>query len=493
MAKSFFKSLIANDRSYSRTLLHENIPITGALLSGTYNTDSAGRGVNIKTFSHGMFQQVYDYPAASSSANKILDLTAGFSTSTGSVSSSATSQVSKKVNIYTQMAQILNGYDTGSSTIGRRIKPFDADGVEQEGSTKHHDAIFINFSRLLVKDEIKKGSFSLVLGSGPTYLDPFQTTTTITDSESSKSYKAGSPAGEFGLLKSTAQAASATLTFNTNQASVTDDSHFAITDSDGTTSSFIFKDDVNTVDGSTNPGGRFIIGVQAENANLNSSDASTRQTAANAVAAKIKTVIDTVSALDVVVAVTNNVLTITQGTTGTAGNSGQTGNFTETGDTAGKLTIVNFTGGVDVGSIGLIYYQAGIAVLSGSVFSPSVNMTADGTKIEGLLTGATIDAISDATRHRIKNVSFNNTTELNSTIFFCRANHNEFNYSSNPTYLSGSEIVIKNNDSRNEPFSFVTTVGLYSPDNELMAVAKLSEPLKKSPSTELNLRVRLDY
>ena len=43
------------------------------------------------------------------------------------------------------------------------------------------------------------------------------------------------------------------------------------------------------------------------------------------------------------------------------------------------------------------------------------------------------------------------------------------------------------------PVSYITTVGLYSADNELLAVAKLSEPIKKTPETELTLRVRLDY
>ena len=49
-------------------------------------------------------------------------------------------------------------------------------------------------------------------------------------------------------------------------------------------------------------------------------------------------------------------------------------------------------------------------------------------------------------KNRIQNISFHNTTELNSSIFFCRAHHNEFNYSSNPTYLSGSRIIVKNNE-----------------------------------------------
>ena len=90
------------------------------------------------------------------------------------------------------------------------------------------------------------------------------------------------------------------------------------------------------------------------------------------------------------------------------------------------------------------------------------------------------------------NVSFNNTTELNSTVYFCRVNNNEFNYSANPTYLSASKLVVKNNTS-DQPVSYITTVGLYSADNELLATAKLSEPLKKTPDDEFTLRVRLDY
>ena len=109
-----------------------------------------------------------------------------------------------------------------------------------------------------------------------------------------------------------------------------------------------------------------------------------------------------------------------------------------------------------------------------------------------LLTGSNITASCDAIRSRIHNIAFNNTTELNSTVYFCRANHNEFNYSANPTYLSGSKIRVKQ-QSTDQPVSFVTTVGLYSADNELMGVAKLSEPLRKDPTNEMTLRVRLDY
>ena len=69
---------------------------------------------------------------------------------------------------------------------------------------------------------------------------------------------------------------------------------------------------------------------------------------------------------------------------------------------------------------------------------------------------------------------------------------NKFNYSANPTYVSGSKIQVKNNAS-DLPVAYATTVGLYNARNELLAVAKLSEPLKKTPQNELTIRVRLDY
>jgi len=109
-----------------------------------------------------------------------------------------------------------------------------------------------------------------------------------------------------------------------------------------------------------------------------------------------------------------------------------------------------------------------------------------------VLSGSNIITNANSLRRRMYDLDFNNTTELNSTIYFCRVNHNEYNYSANPTYLSASQIVVKQ-ETTDAPVSFLTTIGLYSADNELLATAKLSEPLKKDPNNELILRVRLDY
>jgi hypothetical protein len=151
-----------------------------------------------------------------------------------------------------------------------------------------------------------------------------------------------------------------------------------------------------------------------------------------------------------------------------------------------------FTAGTGVG---LLYYQAGVAVLTASVFDGEFGAPAatyDTSSIDAVLTGSEISSSCDGFRNRMDNLDFNNTTELNSTIYFCRANTSDFNYSSNPTYLSGSKMRVKNQET-DSPISYVTTVGLYSADNELLAIAKLSEPLKKDPTNEFTLRVRLDY
>ena len=355
---SSFKTLSANDVVSTRNLLHESIPITGTIISGTYGTWPNGN--NIKNYAHGMFQSVYDYPYLSSSANHIFDLTCGYP-ATSSLSSSTATQNAKKINIYNEMAQVLVGFDQNGN-----IRQFDQDGDLTRG-TKFHDAIFINFTRLLAKDEIKKGSFVLTLGTTSASATAMTNTVLLKDINAQNSYKVNSPAGEYGILY--------------------------LTNSAGTTAAT----------GSAQPAG-------------------------------------------------------------------------------------------------LIYYQAGIVVLSSSVFNGRLSASVGFTpptpggrwSITGSLVSASISGTCDSFRHRVNNIQFNNSTELNSTVYFCRANHNEFNYSSNKTYLSASRMVVKNN-SQDNPLAYPTAVGLYSPDNELMAVAKLSEPLKKDPTNEFTLRVRLDY
>lgn len=365
-----FKTFLDDDIVSTRTLLHENIPLTGTIVSS-----SVYLGSNIKSYTHGMFQSVYDYPYLSSSANHLFDVTVG-QTSDSFGSSSLTNDpfCKKKLNIYNQMAQVLVGHDTTGS-----ILRFDHDGDPATAGDKLNSMFFLNFSRLLTKDEIKKGSFQMTLGIDTDINTPFATTCLVSDASGSTNYKINSPSGEYGILYAS--------------------------------------------------------------------------------------------------------------------------NFS--GNDAGNTEL----------AVGFVFYQAGIVALSTDIFAQYANPTTDlANSIYGQLStvvplrGDSLDysdiqdlffngSINDAVtalRHRISNIVFNNTTELNSSIHFCRVNHNEFNYSSNPTYLQNSKIRVKSKTS-DAPVSYITTVGLYSPDNELLAVAKLSEPLKKDPTQEMILRVRLDY
>ena len=205
-----YKTFLNNDVTSTRTLLHESIPITGSILSGTYNEGDTTNEVNIKNFSHGLFQSVYDYPFLSSSANHIFDLTVGYSAQS-ELSGASNTQNADKINMYNQMAQILMGHDATGS-----IRRFDEDGNLSAGGTKLNEVFFINFARLLNKDEIKKGSFSLefgLTGSGPTadVVAPtasfdgrnFSKRVKAADINGSTSYLVNSPAGDYGILYAT--------------------------------------------------------------------------------------------------------------------------------------------------------------------------------------------------------------------------------------------------------------------------------------------------
>ncbi|MBC8408213.1 MAG: hypothetical protein H8E12_05745 [Rhodobacteraceae bacterium] len=122
--------------------------------------------------------------------------------------------------------------------------------------------------------------------------------------------------------------------------------------------------------------------------------------------------------------------------------------------------------------------------------------------IPDFLVSASIDTIVDhiaSTRFGSGSFTastFQNVTNINSTLIFCRATADEFNYSSNPTFRnSAGELVVVDpgDDTGQRTFTFVTTVGLYNSNNELLAVAKLSRPVEKNDEKDLTTRVRLDF
>ena len=386
MAVTYKELNTTNDITTTKTKIHEVLPLTGSIISGTYGVWPSGW--NIKKYSHGMFESVYDYSYLSSSANHIFDITAGIYVSgaygpTGArAAADSGANKTEKTNIYAQMAQVLVGHD-----ITGAIRPFDRLGSLTGSAADKIDAcIFMPISRLLMKDEIQKETFTMTVftGSGASATEMASVGTggsvvTIKDIGALTSYKNNSPAGEYSVLYTGSAA--------TDSAAV---------------GLIYYQSGVVVLD-------------------LSSS------------AAKVQPILNSASVANVA--------------------SGQP--FTSASNDA-------------------LAFPNGAFSWSGSFSSCS------------------IDNIADGFRTKIKSVSFNNTTEVNSTIYFCRMGHNEFNYSSNPTYVTGSKIRVKEVKG-DSPVAYATTVGLYSADNVLMAVAKLSEPLKKTPKTDFTLRVRLDY
>jgi hypothetical protein len=377
---SIFKTFDSEDQVVARTLMHEAIPISGSLLNDdTYSAN------NIKEYAHGMFQDCYDYPFTSSSANKIMSLSVGVSEDGDAYPAVAGTWTAKKLSLYNSMAKVLMGHDTDGS-----ILHFDQDGDLVAGGTKYDDVFIINFSRLLVKDEIRKGTFSLELGieqqfdgsqgEGEGDGDLCGEVLTIEDDDAENDYRVNSPVGEYGILRVTSDTTASPNTIETNAA------------------------------------------------------------------------------------------------------------YDE--------------------RCGLIFYQAGIVILTHDIFNAfdattnphgkisssgaNCEMDVSGTSVATMLRTGSIEDACDALRARWCDCLFNNTTELNSSIYFCRVGPGDMNYSSNPTYTSGSKIVTKRS-TLDAPVSYMTTIGLYGADNALLAVAKLSEPLKITPDSSQTIRIRIDY
>ncbi len=89
--------------------------------------------------------------------------------------------------------------------------------------------------------------------------------------------------------------------------------------------------------------------------------------------------------------------------------------------------------------------------------------------------------------------TLNSEEKLTSDYIFIRARNSEFNYSENPSFITGSTGEVFYSDFINAPQTFLTTVGLYNDNNDLLAVAKLSKPLKKDFTKEALVRVKLDF
>ena len=179
--------------------------------------------------------------------------------------------------------------------------------------------------------------------------------------------------------------------------------------------------------------------------------------------------------------------------------SGHIGSIVESANTSNK--------------VGLIFYNKGIVVLDAeSIFENTVNIVGniDSTSSENPVEfddvmfpafwqKASIDDLIDHiadTRFGRDNksaIGFINQTSINSSIYFCRVGPNDANFSTNPTYIDEDGNIRCIQEKGDDPFSYITTIGLYDAAGELLAVAKTSRPIEKNPEVDLSISVRLDY
>ena len=127
------------------------------------------------------------------------------------------------------------------------------------------------------------------------------------------------------------------------------------------------------------------------------------------------------------------------------------------------------------GGIGFLY--SGSAYSGSAAYTPSTNANSQLYR-----------AISASA-----NFYLNSQESITSDYVFVRPRSSEFNYSENPSFISGSTGEVLYSNFINNPQVYITTVGLYNDSNQLLAVAKLSRPLLKDFTKEALIRVKLDF
>tara|TARA_R110002096_G_scaffold142349_1_gene297636 strand:- start:123 stop:923 length:801 start_codon:yes stop_codon:yes gene_type:complete len=142
------------------------------------------------------------------------------------------------------------------------------------------------------------------------------------------------------------------------------------------------------------------------------------------------------------------------------------------------------------GSYGLVFPELGTILLNPAAISQSIQVDAVRTanSTNGVNNTTLFDAINIGAEFKL-----NSQETITSDYIFTRARNSEFNYTQNPTFISGSTGEVIYDNFINNPQTFITTIGMYNNTNELLAVAKLSRPLLKDFTKEALVRVKLDF
>jgi hypothetical protein len=142
---------------------------------------------------------------------------------------------------------------------------------------------------------------------------------------------------------------------------------------------------------------------------------------------------------------------------------------------------------------GLFYPDAGVVLLNPAAIRAAVGTTF--VSASAANTYSNVDNMRNVYEAFKKGEDFQarRTENVSTSHYFVRANNREFNFSNNPTFVSGSTGQFKNVTFEKDPKVYITSVGLYDDANELLAVAKTSKPIEKSFDKEVAIKVKLDF
>jgi len=148
---------------------------------------------------------------------------------------------------------------------------------------------------------------------------------------------------------------------------------------------------------------------------------------------------------------------------------------------------------------GKFYPDQGIIILNPSAVESSIGSSIDKDSSDGGVLGYGISA--EAKNHfllynAIKgggDFEARRTENVSTSHYFIRATNREFNFSNNPSFVTGSDNSFVESSFEKDPKTFITTIGLYSDSNEMLAVAKTSQPIAKSFDKEVLIKVKLDF
>ena len=400
-----------------------------------------------------IYQTVHDQDITYQTSNELFDITVGLYEGSTEVSdtnpttdssgkkifSDTVLMMREKINIYRQYAQYLLGDADGYFTA-----PYDVKTLDSTSSQRIDSAIFLNFKRLFTRDSIAKDSFAIKINK--------KRSDNHTDS----------------------------LTGSGTDPTIYSDSgaktNHRITGIGGTVASLI--------DNSSNEIG--LVFYERGIVVLDAKKVFDYET------------FDTDTAIVETGIAVNDICKIVS-----LGNTNQAG-WEAMGLPAGVEAVVGvvFKAAATGTGTGTVY--KGTEILDGDIQAVTTNSANTGKvafthNMKNLFVSSSIDDVIDHVcstrfdRETKSSIAFQNKTIINSSLIFCRAAPSECNYSSNPTYIKPDGAIRVVDDENDDPFAYVTTIGLYSAKGDLVAVAKTSRPIEKNPETDLSIRIRLDY